>query len=80
MKKWKNIFLDLLSFLLFISNYSSLILFTEKIACTPTSSDSDPCTYRFCKANSDVCKLRIDFDTMVLTAPTTISSTGYFQY
>ena len=36
-----------------------------------TSSDSDPCTYTFCKANSDVCKLRIDFDTMVLTAPTT---------
>ena len=41
-----------------------------------TSSDSDPCTYTFCKANSDVCKLRIDFDTMVLTAPTTISSTA----
>ena len=53
---------------------------SEKIACTPTSSDSDPCTYRFCKANSDVCKLRIDFDTMVLTAPTTISSTGYYRY
>ena len=36
-----------------------------------TSSDSDPCTYTFCKTNSDVCKLRIDFDTMVLTSPTT---------
>ena len=36
-----------------------------------TSSDSDPCTYTFCKTNSDVCKLRIDFDTMVLTAPVT---------
>merc|ERR1712117_963651 len=40
-----------------------------------TSSDSDPCTYKFCKANSDVCKLRIDFDTMVLAGPTGLSST-----
>ena len=39
-----------------------------------TSSDSDPCTYTFCKSNSDVCKLRIDFDTMVLTAPTTYAA------
>ena len=36
-----------------------------------TSSDADPCTYTFCKVNSDVCKLRIDFDIMVLTAPVT---------
>merc|ERR1712203_86892 len=41
-----------------------------------TSTDSDPCTYTFCKTNSDVCKLRIDFDTMVLTAPDEISSPG----
>merc|ERR1719191_1676642 len=34
-----------------------------------TSSDSDPCAYTFCKTNSDVCKLRIDFDTMVLNSP-----------
>ena len=39
-----------------------------------TSSDADPCTYTFCKANSDVCKLRIDFDTMVLTAPVTYAA------
>merc|ERR1719325_246903 len=26
-----------------------------------TSTDSDPCKYTFCKTNSDVCKLRIDF-------------------
>merc|ERR1719203_826502 len=39
-----------------------------------TSSDSDPCTYTFCKTNSDVCKLRIDFDTMVLTAPVTYAA------
>merc|ERR1712115_220089 len=41
-----------------------------------TSTDSDPCTYKFCKTNSDVCKLRIDFDTMVLHGPFTISSTA----
>ena len=28
------------------------------------SNDKDPCTYTFCKANSDICKLRIDFETM----------------
>merc|ERR1719216_142797 len=41
-----------------------------------TSTDSDPCTYTFCPTNTDVCKLRIDFDTMVLTAPGEISSTS----
>jgi len=40
-----------------------------------TSSDADPCTYTFCKTSSDVCKLRIDFDTMELSKPTTLSST-----
>jgi len=39
-----------------------------------TSSDKDPCTYTFCKTNSDVCKLRIDFDTMVLTHPVTYAA------
>ena len=39
-----------------------------------TSSESDPCTYTFCKTNSDVCKLRIDFDTMELAGPFTIPS------
>merc|ERR1711878_215429 len=34
-----------------------------------TSSDKDPCTYTFFKTNNDVCKLRIDFDTMVLSPP-----------
>ena len=41
-----------------------------------TTSDADPCTYTFCKTSSDICKLRIDFDTMVLSGPTTISSTA----
>ena len=34
-----------------------------------TSADADPCTYTFCKANTEVCKLRIDFDTMELAQP-----------
>merc|ERR1711892_273405 len=34
-----------------------------------TSSDADPCSYTVCKQNADVCKLRIDFDTMVLQGP-----------
>ena len=34
-----------------------------------TSSDADPCTYTFCKTSSDVCKLRIDYDVMVLSPP-----------
>merc|ERR1711913_66014 len=39
-----------------------------------TSTDSDPCTYTFCPTSSDVCKLRIDFDTMVLTAPSEVTT------
>merc|ERR1712223_2134152 len=39
-----------------------------------TSTDKDPCTYTFCPTNTDVCRLRIDFDTMVLTAPSTLTS------
>merc|ERR1712241_758503 len=39
-----------------------------------TSTDSDPCTYTFCPVNTDVCKLRIDFDTMVLTSPAPVTS------
>jgi len=45
-----------------------------KIDSYSVSSDADPCTYTFCKTNSDVCKLRIDFDTMVLTAPVTYAA------
>merc|ERR1712079_454950 len=41
------------------------------------TSDSDPCTYTFCKTNSDVCKLRIDFDTMVLSDPYTTTTYTY---
>ena len=39
-----------------------------------TSTDSDPCTYTFCKTSSDVCKLRIDFVTMVLSAPSGLTA------
>ena len=43
-----------------------------------TSTDSDPCTYTFCPTNSDVCKLRIDFDTMVLSPPGGLTSPAVF--
>jgi len=41
-----------------------------------TSSDADPCVYTFCRSSSDVCKLRLDFETMVLAAPFSISATS----
>ena len=47
-----------------------------KIDSYSVSFDADPCTYTICKAHSDVCKLRIDFDTMVLSAPTTYMDLG----
>merc|ERR1719336_2724148 len=34
-----------------------------------TTSDRDPCTYTYCKCSDDVCKLRIDFETMVIADP-----------
>ena len=39
-----------------------------------TSTDADPCLYTFCPVSSSICKLRIDFDTMVLSPPSGISS------
>ena len=33
------------------------------------STDRDPCTYTYCKCSEDVCKLRIDFETMVIADP-----------
>ena len=38
------------------------------------SSDPDPCTYTFCKSNSDVCKLRIDYESMNIASPVTYDS------
>jgi hypothetical protein len=34
-----------------------------------TTTDTDPCKYTICRSNSNVCKIRIDFDTMVLSGP-----------
>ena len=39
-----------------------------------TTSDADPCTYTFCRMNSDVCKLRIDFETLVIADPETMTA------
>jgi len=40
------------------------------------STDADPCLYTICKSNSDVCKIRLDFDTMVLAPPYTTTTTA----
>jgi len=40
------------------------------------SSDEDPCSYTICKQNTDVCKLRLDFDTMVLAPPFSNAATS----
>jgi len=39
-----------------------------------TTSDSDPCIYTFCKLHTDICKLRIDFETMEIASPTEYST------
>ena len=41
-----------------------------------TSSDTDPCVYTVCKSSSDVCKIRIEFETMVLASPFSITNTA----
>lgn len=46
------------------NTYASMTSYT-------VSSDPDPCTYTFCKSNSDVCKLRIDYETMTIAEPVT---------
>ena len=40
------------------------------------STDKDPCTYTFCRTSTDVCKLRIDFDTLVLSPPAGLSTSA----
>merc|ERR1712232_189728 len=46
------------------------------IACGGSSSANNSyAVISFCPTNTDVCKLRIDFDTMVLTAPATVTGT-----
>jgi len=39
------------------------------------NSDPDPCTYTICKANSNICKLRIDYTSMVIAKPRQLSAT-----
>jgi len=41
-----------------------------------TSTDADPCQYTICKSNSAVCKLRLDYDSMVLAPPYTTTTTA----
>ena len=49
------------------NTYASMTAYT-------ISSDPDPCIYTFCKSNSDVCKLRIDYESMNIAGPVTYDS------
>merc|ERR1712183_1229699 len=40
-----------------------------------TSTDADPCVYKYCKNSDDVCKLRIDYESMVIAGPSTFTAT-----
>ena len=40
------------------------------------STDPDPCLYTICKASSDICKLRIDYETMTIAGPGTVDLTS----
>merc|ERR1712183_445209 len=46
-----------------------------QISSFDTGSDTDPCTYTYCKNNDDICKLRIDYESMVLAGPETTETT-----
>lgn len=46
-----------------------------QISSFSTTSDTDPCTYTYCKNNEDICKLRIDYESMVLAGPETTDTT-----
>lgn len=43
------------------------------------ATDTSPCTYTFCKSTSDVCKLRIDYTTMEIAGPRTVTAAGNVQ-
>ena len=38
-----------------------------------SSSDSTPCTFQVCKSNSDVCQIRLGFDTFAIAQPNTVT-------
>jgi len=44
------------------NTYATMTSFT-------VSSDPSPCVYTICKSGSDVCKLRIDFESMTIASP-----------
>merc|ERR1711913_81848 len=39
-----------------------------------TSTDTDPCIYKYCKTSDDVCKLKIEYTAMVLASPVTLGA------
>ena len=48
-------------------------MFTKSIQSTTTSASS--CTYTICPSSSDICQLRVDFETFVMSAPSTTTGT-----
>ena len=41
-----------------------------------TGSDSSVCTFKVCKSGSDICQLRLGFDTFVASQPSTVQGWG----
>lgn len=40
-----------------------------------TTTSSSSCTYTICRSSSDICQLRVDFETFVMSAPSTTTGT-----
>ena len=41
-----------------------------------SGSDSSVCTFKVCKSGSDICQLRLGFDTFVASQPSTVQGWG----
>ena len=39
-----------------------------------TSGDSSPCSLRVCRANTNICQIRLDFDTFSIDGPVTTTT------
>ena len=45
-----------------------------------STSDSSPCTFTVCRASSDVCQIRLGFDTFAINQPNTVTGTADEPY
>ena len=41
-----------------------------------TSGDTSPCSLRVCRANTNICQIRLDFDTFNIEGPVTTTTTA----